>query len=129
MSANCRGCGRPIEWVQTDDGKKIPLDLSAPIYEGRDGALVRVRLWPVDERRVMGPAVSHFATCPKAGDFAKGGRGAADAVNYCNRNELDVHFRIGRVIVTGKLVDVQGEGEDLELAVADYIAKAARRSS
>jgi hypothetical protein len=125
VSARCTGCNRPIEWLQTAEGKKIPVDVSAPIYRWDGGAGAAV-LVPADTRRAAGPAVSHFATCTKAGDFANTGRGVVDAVNYCNRNELDVHFRIGRVIVTGKLVDVEGQGESLELAVADYIPKATR---
>jgi hypothetical protein len=125
VSATCRGCGRPIEWVQTDDGKKVPLDLAAPIYEGRDGALVRARLWPVEERRVMGPAVSHFATCAKAGDFGSGGRGVVEAVNYCAREKLRVDFFRGLVVVAGETLGIRAEGESFEEAVAQYISRRA----
>lgn len=60
MSAFCKGCNKPIVWGLTEDGKRIPLDPSAPVYV-RDGEVVR------RERLAM---VSHFATCPKANDFS-----------------------------------------------------------
>lgn len=68
----CRGCGRPILWITTADGKTVPLDPTPPVYH---------RVWDPDsdshfwirdgsgsgERTAM---VSHFSTCPKAGQFS-----------------------------------------------------------
>ncbi len=59
MSASvCRGCGLQILWGQTKDGKKVPLDPRAPIYQVIKGdEIARVE---------TGLYVSHFATCPEA---------------------------------------------------------------
>lgn len=48
--SRCQGCKRPMEWWITPTGARTPMD--------------PMRL---DES----PAVSHFATCPKADDFRK----------------------------------------------------------
>lgn len=72
--ATCRGCGKQIVWGVTADGKKIPLDPSAPIYafvsSVLDDAEPRVSLLPAMDRRASGPMVSHFSTCPLANRFA-----------------------------------------------------------
>ena len=66
MSATCRGCGKPILWATTREGKKIPLDPKAPVYyvigDGHDT--------PFAEKTTGGYFVSHFSTCPKANDFS-----------------------------------------------------------
>lgn len=62
--ATCRGCGRPIIWGVTGDGKKIPLDPKPAVYgvvEDEGNALAT---------RMEGAMVTHFATCPKASDFS-----------------------------------------------------------
>lgn len=67
----CKGCGKPIVFVEVmhGDGRKatVPLDLSAPVYaiteEGMCG-------YPNRAERRRAAYVSHFATCPKAGDFS-----------------------------------------------------------
>jgi hypothetical protein len=56
---NCKGCGAPCHWIQTERGNKTLVD-SKP-------------------KKVFVPAVyklieSHFATCPKADQFKKGGK-------------------------------------------------------
>jgi hypothetical protein len=62
----CRGCGKPMVWGETPDGKKIPLDPKPPVYhrDGQkpDGTLIVLRL--------PDAYVSHFATCAKANDFS-----------------------------------------------------------
>lgn len=62
--AQCKGCGKPIIWGVTDDGKRIPLDPKPPVYQllGGDGGRTF--------RATGGFFVSHFATCPKANDFS-----------------------------------------------------------
>jgi hypothetical protein len=46
--SHCRGCNAVIEWWITPAGKKMPMDVTD-----------------------SGKAQSHFATCPKVGDFRK----------------------------------------------------------
>ena len=73
--ATCEGCGKTIIWGKTHDGKRIPLDPSAPIYgvnvATTDGPVVC--LIPAADRKNQGPWVSHFATCPKASQFSRRG--------------------------------------------------------
>ncbi len=73
--SKCKGCGKRIVWGETPEGKKIPLDPSAPVYSidvGENSGEMRV--WdglgvrPVERRR--GFMVSHFATCPDANRFS-----------------------------------------------------------
>jgi hypothetical protein len=60
------GCGKEIQWGVTPDGKRIPLDPSAPVYRivsrAEDGSLTIER----DQESM----VSHFKTCPKASEFS-----------------------------------------------------------
>lgn len=61
--AKCRGCKAPIYWAISPKGKKIPLDVRAPVYRedpGRPGHLIEGE----------DHYVSHFATCPKASQFS-----------------------------------------------------------
>lgn len=81
-TSSCRGCGKPILWGVTSDGKKIPLDPRAPVYvvrvlecPGTDHQVIRLeRSSLIDGMEVDGEPqvayVSHFATCPKANDFS-----------------------------------------------------------
>ena len=47
----CRGCGAPIEWWTTPEGKNTPLEVNA---------------------KVPGGMQSHFATCPQKKMFKRG---------------------------------------------------------
>lgn len=63
----CKGCGKPIVWGLTPEGKRIPLDPRAPVYDyattpAMDGA-------SAFRNRVA--MVTHFATCPKASEFSQ----------------------------------------------------------
>ena len=64
--ATCKGCGRKMFWGKTAEGKSIPLDASAPVYLLNHSSGVAERVHDI--------FVSHFSTCPKAGDFSKGGK-------------------------------------------------------
>lgn len=76
-TARCRGCGRPIVWATKEDGGKVPLDASAPVYavtEAGDeiaGGAESVVLAKRAERHL----VLHHATCPKASEFSGRSRG------------------------------------------------------
>lgn len=65
----CKGCGRRLAFVKDQNGKTHPLDLVAPTFAIRVDSLGH----PFAER-ASDVYVSHFATCPKANDFSKGGR-------------------------------------------------------
>lgn len=79
-TSDCRGCGRPMVWAVTPDGKKIPLDPKASVYrvtsngpnEPPTAELVRTRQTVGDNDVVQEDSymVSHFHTCPNASDFS-----------------------------------------------------------
>ena len=67
----CRGCGRPIIWAENENGKKIPLDATAPVYQVTEEKIdTENRRYAIKVQR-SGGYVSHFSTCPKASDFSK----------------------------------------------------------
>lgn len=70
----CKGCGKPIVWATSRDGKKIPLDPKSVVYRV---TAVEDIVWC---DRVTDVMVSHFATCKNANRFSGGavrkGRGA-----------------------------------------------------
>lgn len=80
--ATCRGCGAPIVWIKTPAGKAMPCD-PAPVYYkaapgGKDkivttrGEVVSCEIVPGAETTDAGYR-PHWATCPQAGQFKKGG--------------------------------------------------------
>ena len=66
----CKACGRELTFASTPEGKVIPLDMSAPVYELEydpdAGKYLAVR--------TSSAHVTHFATCPKASQFSRGRR-------------------------------------------------------
>lgn len=67
--SKCKGCGKPITWGIDPEGKRIPLDPSAPVYAYAS---------ETQQCERTGLAlVSHFATCPDANKFSKENRVAA----------------------------------------------------
>lgn len=80
----CRGCGKPIAFIKTINGKSIPVDpepirfLPEDNYEKfvmDDGTVQRGVVVEGDEldaqRFLMKGYRSHFATCPAADDFRR----------------------------------------------------------
>ena len=82
--ARCRGCGREIEWIKMKTGKSMPVDPERIMYwedENGDEALVTpdgevVKAFTTGniETATGYGYVSHFSTCPNAGDFRRRGR-------------------------------------------------------
>lgn len=71
---NCRGCGRKVMFVTTVDGKKVPLDPSAPVYHRVHDPDSGKAFWIQESG---GEAmVSHFATCSHANEFSGRNRAA-----------------------------------------------------
>jgi hypothetical protein len=75
----CRGCGKPIAWIQTAEGTRVPLDPRAPVYQivgaplAPFGPYVGMRspvMFTDGDETFNGAMVSHFATCPKASEFS-----------------------------------------------------------
>ncbi len=78
----CKGCGAPMVWARNENGRAIPLDAeadpdeypAAPIYSVVDvghGDVQAVKVERGNEDPSGTFLVSHFATCPKAGEFSK----------------------------------------------------------
>jgi hypothetical protein len=82
----CKGCGAPIIWIRTKDGKHMPCnpeDIEIDIAGAKTTAIItedgRLEFGsPVNPNDLFPPTmtvkgrVSHFATCPAAGKFRKG---------------------------------------------------------
>jgi hypothetical protein len=66
MSDKCKGCGAEIVWAVTDGGRHIPLDAKAE----KRFILVEGAIQP-PAALLRDTYVTHFATCPKAGEFRK----------------------------------------------------------
>lgn len=76
MSSTCKGCGAPITWAKTRDGKNLPLQ-KCPVYEidwsrndeteGPFAGSYQAHALKIERETY----VSHFLTCPKANDFSK----------------------------------------------------------
>lgn len=80
--ATCRGCGARIVWIKTPAGKAMPCDPS-PVYykadpEGKDrivttcGEVVACTITTGANATDAGYR-PHWATCPQAGHFKRGG--------------------------------------------------------
>ena len=56
----CKGCGEEIEWIETTEGKRMPVNPGKVVVVTQDG-------------KVVTGQVPHWATCPRAEDFRKKG--------------------------------------------------------
>lgn len=63
--SSCRGCGKAIEWGVTEEGKRIPLDPTPPVY-----SILSTQPGDLKVARNHEAMVSHFATCPDANKFS-----------------------------------------------------------
>ena len=83
-TAKCRGCGAEIVWIPTLGGKSMPCDAEPVYYKMQakgpekivtpNGVVIScVRTNNPNEATGAG-YVPHWATCPRAGDFKRGGR-------------------------------------------------------
>lgn len=81
--ATCRGCGAPIVWIKTPTGKAMPCDPSPVYYKPAPGGkekIVTLRGEVISCEIVAGADATdagyrpHWATCPQAGNFKRGGR-------------------------------------------------------
>lgn len=77
----CRGCGAPIVWIATAGGKSMPCDAYPTPYWEKPKApgkivtpngVVLSCVFEGDIHNATGIGyISHFSTCPKAGQFRK----------------------------------------------------------
>ena len=77
----CRGCGAQIAWVRMASGKNMPCDAAVKRYwpdpAGPEkivtqfGDVVNCRFTGSDDDATDVGYISHFATCPKAGQFKR----------------------------------------------------------
>lgn len=80
--SRCRGCGAAIEWIQTPEGRYMPID-PEPVFviedDGKDrfvtdegGVILGRRARPEEESHDLPVAyVPHWKTCPNAANFRR----------------------------------------------------------
>ena len=82
--ARCDGCGANIDWVETENKKRMPLDPGAiaivtdctedestETIVTTQGQTLRGRIAIATDANVVRGRRSHFATCPMANDFRR----------------------------------------------------------
>ena len=77
----CRGCGAPIVWIETSAGKSMPCNADPVHYWEKPKAAGKLVTpngevmsceFEGDLQNATGIGyISHFSTCPKAGQFRK----------------------------------------------------------
>jgi hypothetical protein len=74
MKDRCRACQHPVEWVRTEGGKAMPLNVD----RADNGNIVVINGVAHVVHPGEGDRISHFATCEAASRFrknkARGGR-------------------------------------------------------
>lgn len=75
----CKGCGREIRWVKTEAGRPMPVDAEGVHFiagGGPDTFITKEGKTLRGQRGRSGTHygyIPHWATCPMAGHFRKGG--------------------------------------------------------
>ena len=79
--AKCKGCGKTILWIKTVSGKSMPCDPEPVTYWEKQKAAGKVVTpngevisceFDGDTSKATGTGyISHYATCPSAGQFRK----------------------------------------------------------
>ena len=77
----CRGCGADIVWISTPGGKSMPCDAEPVLYREQAGApgkivtpngqVLSCELDVAPENATGVGYISHFSTCPQAGQFRR----------------------------------------------------------
>ena len=83
-TTQCDGCPKQIVWGRLPNGQSVPLDPVAATYlvrpSSRGPEATRLNAHDDSARAALGftgeVMVSHFATCPNADQFSRGGRDA-----------------------------------------------------
>ncbi len=80
--STCKGCGAPIDWIRTTEGRYMPVD-PEPVFIVMGGdpdyfitdegaMLIGRRALPEEERPGLEVAfIPHWKTCPDAGRFRR----------------------------------------------------------
>lgn len=68
--AACKGCGKKIIWAEKQDGTKVPLDPSPPVYILMRWKDTLTGTWKYRCDQSNEVYVSHFSTCTHANDFS-----------------------------------------------------------
>lgn len=75
MKDHCGSCKAPVVWVITEKGKRMPLD-KEPVPNGNiivlNNGIAHFLLKDEPVKPETKRYVSHFATCPNAGQHRKG---------------------------------------------------------
>lgn len=73
--SRCRSCNAPVNWVKTERGKSMPLDVNSyaggdprGLFVVRDGIAVAVTPDAFPGEPLY---TSHFSTCPQAGQWRR----------------------------------------------------------
>lgn len=78
--SRCRGCGAEIDWIRTRAGKNMPVDPEpvfvavddgADVFVTDEGEVIHGREVPANDGSAEVAFVSHWATCPVAGQFRR----------------------------------------------------------
>ena len=87
-NGKCKGCGAPIVWIGTPGGKSMPCDPDPVLYRARSGApgkivtpngeVLSCDLDAAPEAATGVGYITHFSTCPQAGQFRKKGKNHDD---------------------------------------------------
>jgi len=69
--STCRSCNAPILWARSAKGKRRPMPLDPEPVPGGNVELVDGEAWVVKPDPNVPRYVSHFATCPNAGQHRR----------------------------------------------------------